>query len=142
MSTSAFRLLILASLLLQVASALVDSVFPQLLPAELASALDNEPLPPFMEQTWFIGGLILLAALMLAGAAGLFWFKRWARPLSLGSTVAAYALLPFLGSHASSGLALALADAGAMLWGATLALAYFSPLRERFAAAADAPAHK
>ena len=68
----------------------------------------------------------------LAGVVGIFLFKRWGRALSLYSTALGFLLVPFIGPGVYSGLTSALDEVSFTLWGAVLAMAYFSPLAERF----------
>ena len=135
MSASAFRFLVLATIALQLLGSFVDLLFPSLIPASLSSAVDALPLSPAFENPWFVGTTIVVAIAMCAAVVGLLFFKRWARALCLGSTVVSFGLFPVLGPGVYSGLAGAIQELSAVLWGAALATAFFSPLRERFASA-------
>ena len=99
----------------------------------LASAYANEPQPWLLGNVW-IAGFILggLGVAVLAGFVGLFFFKNWARSLSLYLQFAGFLLHPFFGPSVSSGLETALVEACATIWGAILALSYFSPVSARF----------
>jgi hypothetical protein len=68
----------------------------------------------------------------IAGAIGMFFFRRWARTLSLAVLAIGFAAGPFLGPTLSSGLSYALIEFAATTWGAVMAIAYFSPLSQRF----------
>ena len=99
---------------------------------ELSAAYDNEP-EPWLLQSWIgwtvIGGF---AVAWIAGLIGLFYFKPWARSLSLYSTLAGFLLFPLSGPSLYSAIELALADGASILWGAILAISYFSSISERF----------
>jgi len=75
-------------------------------------------------------GALMLACLV--GLVGLFRFKAWGRTVSLYATPAALVVEACAGATLSSGVENALLGAASMLWGAVLALAYFSPVRSRF----------
>ena len=134
MSPTFFRCLVVCSLLLILAAAVVDWVFPSLISESLTTAIENEPVPSFLENHPFISLAFLLPWLVafLASTIGLLFFRRWARAVAFYSTLAGFGLYPFFGPELSSALASALTDASSMLWGAILALAYYSPLNERF----------
>lgn len=131
MTHSMFRKLLFVSIVLSLA-AMVVAVFPTYSEA-LAIAYENEPQPWFMENPWIFGGVaaVLLLA-WLASLVGLFLYKPWGRTLSLYSTFAALLVTPFIGVLLSSGIESALFDASSMVWGAVLALSYFSPVSDRF----------
>jgi hypothetical protein len=76
--------------------------------------------------------LLVLFACALAGTAGLFLFRRWGRRLSTWTSILALSTYPFLGPFLHSGWGTLCIDASMMLWGAALAMAYFSPIRARF----------
>ena len=100
--------------------------------SELSAAYDNEP-ESWLLQSWIgwtvIGGF---AATWIVGLIGLFYFKPWARSLSLYSTLAGFLIFPLSGPSLFSAIELGLADGASILWGAILAISYFSPIRDRF----------
>jgi hypothetical protein len=99
----------------------------------LTVAYDAEPSTWLMSNPWVAGGFIgSLVAAWLIGLVGLFRFKSWARSLSLYSTLAGFLVGPFLGTSLSSGLESTLAEASSIVWGAILALSYFSTVSGRF----------
>jgi hypothetical protein len=133
MSAKYFRWFIILSVLLEVGAAAVDALFPSLIPQSLSVALENNPVPRILENLSLSLLLFLpLAAAWIIGTVGLFLFRRWGRTLSLYSTVLGLGLYPFLGPTVSSGWSSALSEASFVLWGAVLAVAYVSPLRDRF----------
>ena len=103
----------------------------------LARAYDEEPHTWLMNwvfaDPWLsiglLGGLFLVC---LAGLVGLFFFKRWARMISLYSTLVVLPLAPFCGPQLFWGLESALFEASSIVWGAVLAVSYFSKVSERF----------
>ena len=134
MSPTFFRCLVLCSVLLLFASAIVDWLFPYLVSQAITTAIENEPMPSFLENHPFLALTLLLPWLIvvLASTIGLLFFKRWARVLALYSTLFSFGFYPLLGLSVSSALATAFSDASLMLWGAVLALAYYAPVSERF----------
>jgi hypothetical protein len=115
------------------ASVGVDLI-PGALPEALESAYLDLHAPAETDNLTFllVGGLLLLA--WPVAIMGLFLLKRWGRALALYGTVLVLMLYPLLGPIVASGLSLALAELAAMLWGACLACAYFSPLALQFSA--------
>ena len=131
-----FRALVLVSVLIGLASAAVDWLWPALLPLEWQRLWDEAP-PPWMpenETLWIVIGVVLGAYVLALPVAtvGMCLFKPWGRSLSLWGTVLAAPVMVWLGPTMASGLASAMLELSSMLWGAALALAYFSPLAARF----------
>lgn len=69
----------------------------------------------------------------LIAAIGMFFFWRPARVLALIGTLLALAALPFSEPFVATGLATLFNEGASILWGMVLALAYWSPLAQRFA---------
>ena len=115
-------------------TAIVAGLFPNH-SETLQLAYDNEPATWLMSNIWLMGlvfgGLVIT---WLVGFVGLFFFKRWARSLSLYSTLAGFLIYPLMGAPLSSGLEAALFEASTTIWGAILALSYFSAVDDRFGA--------
>lgn len=132
MTSAKFRLLILLHLAL-IAGGIAAVFLPGGYSQELADAYANEPTPWLTDGSWLsiavVGGLIIV---WLAGLVGLFLFKRWGRTLSLYSTAAEFLIYPFQGPSLSSALEATFFEASILVWGAVLALAYFSSVSERF----------
>lgn len=74
-------------------------------------------------------GFVLFA---LAVQIGMLFYWRFARPASLAVTMIVVALTPFLGVSVTLPLENMLYDVGALCDGAALAMAYSSPISERF----------
>lgn len=128
-----FRLLLSLYTLLCLAQLFTAWFFSSLIPPEIQAAADNEV-------NWLSTNLPLafivfvpLAVATFAGLAGMFLFKAWARRFSLYATLAGLCLMPFLGTTVMSWLDSTLWECAGLLWGAILALAYYSPLSSRFA---------
>ncbi|GFE78082.1 hypothetical protein GCM10011487_00820 [Steroidobacter agaridevorans] len=132
--TAIFRFLVLASLVLAILGSLVDFFMPGLVPQELNDAY--EAYDPGEPQLWLALAMGILALVLvvgaIVGAVGLWLFKRWGRGLSFWLTASSIVTYPFLGPVLYSGWSLMLTEVGMMLWGAALAMAYFSELRLRF----------
>jgi hypothetical protein len=76
-------------------------------------------------------GLVLLH---IVGVVGMFLFRPWGRTLSFFLTAAALVLLPFVPPSAASQATIPIDLLSEYLWGAILALAYFSPVSNLFSA--------
>lgn len=132
MNVKYFRRLILVYVVLIVAATLA-AFAPGGYSPGLAAAYENEPEPALMENLWLMLALILPIAIAgLAGVVGLYLFKSWGRTLALYTTVAEIVLFPFFGPSLYNGIEHALTEAFTLLWGAILAVAYYSPLSTLF----------
>ena len=133
MSPTIFRILILCSVILGTAAAFLDTLFPELIPQSIAQAVENEPLPALFDNLWLTVAIFLpLLIVVTISTIGLFFFKAWARAFAFYSTILSFAVYPFFGPVLSSAWSSALTEASSLLWGAILAIAYYSPLREQF----------
>ena len=134
MTIARFRVFLTASVILSIAT--IATVFlPDGYSQALADAYASEPPPWLFEHeglTIGVGGVAL--AVMIAGYVGLFLLARWGRALSLALTVLAFPLYLLTGPTLLSPLESMLTDASNLLWGACLALAYFSPVAARIEA--------
>ncbi len=140
MSQKYFRALIFLYVAL-VAASLAAALLPGGYSQELSDALDNEPVPPILENLWLLFCLVVpLALAALAGMYGLYTFKRWGRSLSLCSTLAGLVLFPFFGPSLSGAIESALYEASTLIWGAILALSYYSAVSGSFSANNALPA--
>ncbi|HEX8614112.1 MAG TPA: hypothetical protein VF800_22780 [Telluria sp.] len=136
MTAYRFRLLLSLYIIL-CGTALVAGFFSSsLISPAMQAAWEAEPV------AWDIANLPLsisiilpLAVGSLAGLIGMFMFKSWARTFSLSCTVAGMIVLRFMGTSVLSWLDYTLVEMAAMVWGAILALAYYSPVSSRFSAA-------
>jgi hypothetical protein len=134
MSTTLFRALVLISVAASFVGNFVDIVFPSLIPAPLTDALENA-----LESNMFAGNVWLMLCLAvplvgasIAGVIGLILFRAWARTVSILVLCIGIVVTPFFGPTLSSGLASAFIELSVTLWGAVLAIAYFSPISQRF----------
>jgi hypothetical protein len=109
----------------------MDMLLPNLISPSLKQMAENEPFSTGAESAWFVG-FIVLGIVYFICFIGLFFFKKWARAGALYSTVMSLCLYPFFGVSVMSGWAVALDEASMVLWGAVLAIAYFSPLQSQF----------
>lgn len=132
MTDNKFRALTALHLALTFAS--IGAAFlPTTYSSALGEAYASEPAPVFLDnESLMIAMICVLLAVWAASIIGLWVFKRWGRTLSLLSTIATLVITPFFGAALSTGIENALYEAAALCWGAILALAYYSPIRERF----------
>jgi hypothetical protein len=134
MTVRRFRAFVIAHV-----AAFLAAVFAGLLPephsATLSAAFDAEPFwmndAPTLAVLPFV---LLLMVAIVASIVGLYRFKPWGRSLALWSTAVATPLAVFAGPSLSSGLESALWEVSTLLWGAILALAYYSPVASQFRA--------
>jgi hypothetical protein len=138
MSIKVFRVLLLVHLAALFASVGVEWL-PGAIPEALELTYEELPAPPL-----FSGNLVLLVMgfpllfVWLGGLVGLFLLKRWGRGMSLYGTLLSLPLFVALGPTIASGWGASLTELAAMLWGAVLACAYFSPVAEAFTVKAKA----
>lgn len=129
-----FRLSLLATLPLTLAGVVVEFLTFSHLPPELQpyTTFGNteESFTPLDDVIAII--CLLLIPSIIIGYIGLYRWKSWARPLFLTLIAISYAITPFMGNHVYSGLTYAIYSLDALLCGFTLALAYFSPVAEKF----------
>lgn len=133
MSRKSFRLLLIAYAVSYIGIVLEALYFPLSVSEELAAAYAAEPLPWLAQYSTFLLGLaIAIFGAGVVGAIGLFFFKKWARTLSLCATVFTLMVIPFLGPSLDSGLGITVSQFSAMLWGAILFSTFLPPLRDAF----------
>lgn len=133
-ATTVFRALILGALAFAVSATAVDFI-PGVIPDRLLAAVDAELQSQLSPGALFpqLIASVLVGVLWLVSAAGQFAFARWARPLALAVTVVNVALDPLLPATVHSGWASSAMHVSHLAWGAVLAMAYWSPVRLRFA---------
>jgi hypothetical protein len=133
MTPSLYRTFLIAALVLGLLGSLFDVLVPSALPPEfvkLQESLEQAPsATTVVLMTLF--GLVALA-LLIAATIGLYLFRPWAPLTALLATVIVIPLAVALGPTVVSGWSAAFTELSSTLWGAVLALTYFSPLKERF----------
>ena len=136
MTIARFRLFLIASVILSLAT--IATVFlPDGYSQSLADAYASEPLPWLFRNEYVLSGVgVVAVALVIAGYVGLFLLKRWGRALSLAITVISFPLYLLTGPTLLSPIEAMLTDASTLVWGACLALAYYSPVGARIEAGA------
>jgi len=129
-----FRSLIVISLVLSLVGAVIELVFPGLLPESLAQAYDayTESQTSFTGVMVVAGLAVILMVIAVISTVGLLVLQPWARPLALWSTALSFVITPFLGAVLNSGLSLMLIDVSLVLWGAAMAMTFYSDLKVRF----------
>jgi hypothetical protein len=99
---------------------------------QLADAFSQEPELLLFNNEWLTLAVALsLLAAMITGLIGLYFFKRWGRSVSLYSTILGLIMYLFSGPEIYSALESVLFEVSSLLWGAILALAYYSPVASR-----------
>ncbi|MHC1551219.1 hypothetical protein [Phyllobacterium sp. K27] len=133
MTKARFRILILCYIATLAATAVDAVYFPAQVSEELAAAYATEALPPFaVNPVIFLPLAAASLAAIVVPPVALFFFRKWGRWFGACMTIIIFVALPFLGPSLSSGFGTALLQLSATLWGAILALAYFSPLSRDF----------
>lgn len=128
-----YRALIVLSVILPVTGVAIDLIVPGVVPPSLIQAqelLNNAETMAFCVLATALGGAII--GLSLAASWGLFFFRKWGRTVALASIVLSVPVWPIFGFSLMSGWAAALMELGTTLWGAAVALAYYSTLQVRF----------
>ena len=127
-----FRTAAIGSFVLPWVGGGVDSI-PGVVPESLFEAVEAT-LKPGHRFLIAVSSLVFGAIALLA-TVGLVLFQPWARPLALALTVVSLPLYPFIPAMVQSGWGALFLYLSTLAWGATLAMAYFSPLSVRFAKA-------
>ena len=129
-----FRTLLVSSIVLSIVGAVIDSVFSGLVPESLSNAYETYAAAEASMISILIAGIVslILLGVAIVATVGLLVLQRWARPLALWSTVVSFLMYPFLGALLQSGLAVMLAYVAMSLWGAALAMAYYSDVKSHF----------
>jgi hypothetical protein len=128
-----FRRLILLYVALLLAEIAVAIFAPTGYSEALSEAFENEPQPALVENLGLMVAIALpIAVAAIAGIIGLYLFKAWGRPLSLVSTIAGLIVYVFTGPALYGAAEYMLWEASTLVWGALLALAYYSPVAIHF----------
>jgi hypothetical protein len=136
-TATVFRVLLLASFLAALATTRVDHVFPTLVAPEFRALRDGPPLASdFSRSPLFLGLGLLGLGSGFVSSVGLFFFKSWARPLSIFAVIVGLPVYVLSGQFVTSGWAEAFEQLSLQFGGAVIAMAYWSPLSERFYRAA------
>ncbi len=130
---SRFRILIICYVVSLIVVAIETQYFPAQVSDELSVVYAKEAIQPLVSSPaiFLVLSVIALVAIV-APPAALFFFRKWGRWSGLCATAAMFVALPFLGPSLTSGFGTAVSQLSAMLWGAILALAYFSSVRSDF----------
>ena len=124
MSPASFRTLLLVSLALSVATAILEFFVQSKLPSELSAQIDvlYEKHALWKLSIGF-GGTLIALVLGAASSYGLFFFRKWAPSLALNSTLLAGLAISFFPPAVSASFIQTLSMYGAVLWGAVIAYA-------------------
>ena len=129
-----FRVFIVASFVTAFLGATIDLFVPSLIPAELSAAYDaySSEVPSLV----LIIAVGILSVVVMVGAIassiGMYLLKRWSRRMALWTTLLALPMYPSLGPVLYSGWAEMLLTVSVTLWGAVLAMAWYSDLHTHF----------
>jgi hypothetical protein len=126
MSPLLFRILTIASVLFSFVGQYINL---RLLPGR---SFVDLPLTSVHSGPLFHALAVLILVAGLVSSAGLLLFKSWARMLNLATTVAGLVVYPMVEYFVSAGLKVSTDELSALLGGAVLAAAYWSPISARF----------
>lgn len=116
---------------------IVSVLFAEYTPA-LKQAYDAEIATTLRHNAWILWCLVVLALFpWLIGLAGLYFFKWWARPLSLCSAIFNLSLSLFMGATVQSPLETTCIQLSSMLYGSILGLSYFAAIAPGFERRSD-----
>ena len=129
-----FRVILASSVAAGIVGIIVSMLSEASLPFELQSYASRQSDGPFSGQD-ILALIIWVPAMVISliAAIGMFFFWRPARVLALIGTLLALVALPFSEPFVATGLATLFNEGSSILWGMVLALAYWSPLAQRFA---------
>ena len=128
-----FRAFLVASIAAGLLGGLLDLALPSLIPQLLREAQDALTSPELTRRDillLIVGLPLLLGA--VACAVGLYRFRPWAPRASIYLTIGSLVIYPLLDVTVVSQWSLLLTESGAILWGAMLAMAFLSPVKEHF----------
>ena len=124
MSPASFRTLLLVSLALSVATAILEFFVQSKLPSELLAQIDVlYEKHALWKLSIAFGGTLIALVLGAASFYGLFFFRKWAPSLAISSSLLAGIAITFLPPLVSPGFIETLSMYGVMLWGALIAYA-------------------
>lgn len=129
-----FRVILVSSAAAGIAGIIVMVLSEASLPFELQSYMSRQSDAPLSGQD-LLALVIWVPAIVISliAAIGMLFFWRPARVLALIGTLLALVALPFSEPFVATGLATLFNEGSSILWGMVLALAYWSPLAQRFA---------
>lgn len=128
-----FRLLIVASLVIGFSGMLLDLFVPGLVPEEIQGQLDQAYADYSLAGSLAIVLLGFLVFILSAvSLLGLLFLQRWSRPMAMGASILSAGMYPAVGPLLFSGFGAGCFYVSAALWGAVLAAAYWSPIRQHF----------
>ena len=127
-----FRAMLLASVVLSVLGSFVDILVAGLIPEPLIAAL--KALPPTPSPALMAAGALFVITFggTIVAVIGLFNFQAWSRNLAVSMTLLTLLAYPLLGASVASGWSQLFVKVATLLWGAVLAMSYFSSLATRF----------
>jgi len=123
-----FRAVVILPAMTSIIGLIASTASEAHLPATLRDYLEAQRSAELTLREWIAFALfipLLLAA--VASVVGLLRFSNWSRPLAVVQSALSIFLLPLIGPTVESGTVTALFQLSAVLWGAVLALAFWSP---------------
>lgn len=128
-----FRAFIVGAFIMELINFGILIGLPDLIPLQVRQAEEAalEALPGSHAALQLISWFLVLFT-TLFGMYALYRLKPWARRFNLIVTIGAVMLFPMMTFSISSGWALVFDKLAAYMWGAALAIAYFSPIKSYF----------
>jgi hypothetical protein len=144
MNAKSFRILVVAEILLMIATMVSDFLTGYQLPEELRpfhmGGGSNGPDAELNASEWVLafGGLSIVA-LAVVSLIGLLFLWRPARPLYTLTYIIAFPVLLMAGPSVSTAITDTIGELSSFLGGVIWALLYFSPIKQYFETDPDAP---
>ena len=143
MTPRIFRIAVITTFVVEQLRFVIQRYFPEPI-SNVLQAADKELNAPFLHTIEgfvfspaiipILLGMVLFLIAILASLIGLIMFKRWARSLALGLQAFWLLVMPLATHHVLSGVEQEFELLNVFLCGAILAVAYFSPIAQRFEA--------
>lgn len=132
-----FRVIVVVAVLSALFSVFLSLAGERLLPVELQYYLQRAAAQEAERGMAILALGIPILVVSVVVAVGLFLFWPWSRPLALIVTVASVVFTPVAGPIVESGWVGMFSELSSLLWGAVLASAYWSPIKDHFVRKAE-----
>jgi hypothetical protein len=128
MTKTRFRAIYTLSMCLAIASLATSCAGESSLPPQLQEYLANLASTEPSAVEWALLAMVVpFLVACIVSFVGMLRFKSWSRPLTVATTAIGTLLLPFFGPTVEPSVSTSLNYASSMLYGAVVALAYYSP---------------
>lgn len=136
---TSFRVLLVSAVACELFATILSLTTEAFLPAEHLAYLQKTAANVGEREIAVLALGVPALLLGILAAIGLYKFWPWARTLAFVVTVLGVGLSPLVEVVVELGWVVMFSGAASLLWGAVLALAYFSPISENFVKAKSTP---